>query len=132
MAIIIDETNKKKLSSDEYALEIMRDEKQIGLIKVLKNTDNIYWLEYYVLEDYRRQGVINEYLPEFFKLLRKNKIVKLMCQVQKDNLISKHILEKHNFVLMKKIKDSFIFVRHLDDEVNKLFQDVVEKNRHLI
>jgi ribosomal protein S18 acetylase RimI-like enzyme len=132
MAIIIDETNKKKLSSDEYALEIMRGEKQIGLIKVLKNIDNIYWLEYYVLEDYRRQGVINEYLPEFFKLLRKKKIVKLMCQVQENNFVSKHILEKHNFVLMKKIKDSFIFVRHLDDEVNKLFQDVVEQNRHLI
>lgn len=132
MTIVIDETNKKKLQSDEYALEITRGEKQIGLIKVLKNTDNIYWLEYYVLEDYRRQGVINKYLPEFFKLLRKKKIVKLMCQVQENNFISKHILEKHNFVLMKKIKDSFIFVRHLDDKVNKLFQDVVEKNRHLI
>lgn len=33
MTIIIDETKKTKKPSNEYALEIMRGEKQIGLIK---------------------------------------------------------------------------------------------------
>ena len=135
MTIIIDETKKTKKPSNEYALEIMRGEKQIGLIKAFNNTDkrfNIYWLEYYVLEDYRRQGVINEHLPKFFKLLEKNKVLKLMCQVKDDNFVSKHILEKHNFVLMKKIDEYFIYVRHLNNEINAIFKEIVEKNRNLI
>lgn len=132
MTVIIDETKKTKKPSNEYALEIMRGEKQIGLIKAFNNTDKLYWLEYYILEDYRRQGVINEYLPKFFKLLEKNKVLKLMCQVKDDNFVSRHILEKHNFVFMKKIDEYFIYVRHLNNEINTIFKEIVEKNRHLI
>lgn len=132
MTIIIDETKKTKKPSNEYALEIMRGEKQIGLIKAFNNTDKLYWLEYYVLEDYRRQGVINEYLPEFFKLLEKNKVLRLMCQVKDDNFVSRHILEKHNFVLMKKIDEYFIYVRHINNDINNEFRKIVEKTRHLI
>lgn len=55
-----------------------------------------------------------------------------MCQVKDDNFVSRHILEKHNFVLMKKIDEYFIYVRHINNDINNEFRKIVEQSRHLI
>jgi len=94
-----------------FKKQICRDYKLIGYIQlVIYEKTNIPYIEYKISnKEYKNKGIMSLEIKEYLKECKNKNIIKLIAQVNKNNIASIKILEKNNFINLKQFKDILIY-----------------------
>lgn len=85
-----------------HADNVYNDE--IGYLQLIKMSDiSFYELEYYIDEEYRNKGLMSVQLPIYLDKIKKEGYKRIIANVKRDNIGSKKLLEKNNFLKFSEI-----------------------------
>lgn len=89
---------------------------------ISKTPQLIYWLD----EKYRNKGIMSKELPLFLQDCKNKNYNQMYALCKKNNIASKRLLEKNDFIALKEFRDTITFV--VDLRVNKNVTNKIVKN----
>lgn len=81
---------------------------------ISKTPQLIYWLD----EKYRNKGIMSKELPLFLQDCKNKNYNQMYALCKKNNIASKRLLEKNDFIALKEFRDTIIFV--IDLRINRI------------
>ena len=94
---LVDFFQNKMIAINIYlSIRKKSNDEVLGFIKFYSDTFNCNFLEFFIIEEYRRKGIVKNILSILMGKL-KNKTSKIMASVDKENIISQTLLQKMSF-----------------------------------
>lgn len=107
------EEYSSKLCQKSFKIEAWESEKLIGLIAFYQNDieDFFYITNVSIDPNYLGRGIANRLMENTIDFAKKQKINKIILEVDKNNEKAINLYKKHNFVLEKQQKNSLFLKR---------------------
>ena len=108
---------KKEKKKNYFYLNIYIEKEKIGYLEYQINYETLDITDFFIEENYRKKG----YGTLLLKELEKEKIEKIMLEVNKENIPALNLYKKSGFIIINvrknyyKDKDALIMVKYLKD-----------------
>jgi RimJ/RimL family protein N-acetyltransferase len=89
---------------------------QCGYLQTIQTTGfKAVEIEYHLDKEYRKQGIMSNYLPIYLADLEVKGFGNVTAHVKKNNWVSKNLLKRNKFFKFSEVRDVEIFVKTKKD-----------------